>query len=123
MESTAHKETVEEAGIEIELVGVLRVNAAISERRGRLQVVYFARPKDIDQAPKNVPDKESKSAKWLTVDELEEMDRKGLLRGPELLLWGKYVDSGGPIYPLTIVSTKEGKLPCIPDSPYEKASK
>lgn len=62
------------------------------------------------QEPKSVADKESEGAFWVTLEELEQMSDipppKGL-RGDELLVWGRYLKQGGPIYPLGLLMLSE----------------
>jgi len=101
--SAAVRETQEEAGIDIRLEGVLRIEHSLSKFKGRCRVVFFARPIDPNQPPKSEPDKESEGAAWVTLDDLVKMaQRSPGLRGPELLDWGRYIESGGIIYPLSI---------------------
>merc|ERR1711991_50691 len=69
--STAHKETLEEAGIKIKLLGVLHVQSSISQRGARQRAIFYAVPLDEHQKPKSVPDEESLGARWMTVQELE----------------------------------------------------
>ena len=64
--TTAIKETKEEAGIDINIVGLLTVQSGIQKHGARQRVIYLAVPKDLNQAPKSVADEESKSAKWVT---------------------------------------------------------
>jgi len=55
--SAAVRETQEEAGVDIELLGILRVRHRAG-RRGdgrafvRFSVIFFAQPRDVDQLPK-----------------------------------------------------------------------
>ena len=60
-ESTAHKETLEEAGIEIELKGILRVESSVNKVSGRQRVIWFAYPKEVMDQGKTVADEESLS--------------------------------------------------------------
>lgn len=39
----------------------------------RMRVVYFAEPTDPDQAPKSVADEESVEAKWVALEDLQNL--------------------------------------------------
>eukprot|EP01006_Ploeotia_vitrea_P015543 TRINITY_DN44895_c0_g1_i1.p3 TRINITY_DN44895_c0_g1~~TRINITY_DN44895_c0_g1_i1.p3 ORF type:complete len:117 (+),score=61.81 TRINITY_DN44895_c0_g1_i1:199-549(+) len=98
---------MEEAGLEVELKGVLRVEYSPGQQYARLRVVFYAEPKDLDAKPKTVPDKESNGARWVTLDDLAQLAKqKPGLRGQELVLWGRYLRDGGPVYPMSVVSTE-----------------
>ena len=101
----AIRETAEEAGIDIELEGVLRVEHSPGPSSGRMRVLYLARPKD-DGAPKAEPDEHTLGAQFFTLEEIEALP----LRGSEVLAWCRHALSGGPIYPLTVVGP-EGAAP------------
>ena len=108
-EVAAVRETKEEAGIDIDLKGILRVEYnLISSDCARMRVIFFAEPKDPSQKPKSVPDEESIEARWVTIDELHEMDGNlPGLRGTELLDWGKYIEEGGHIAPLSFLALEK----------------
>ena len=116
--STAHKETLEEAGIEVRLLGILHIQSDIRRTGARQRVIYYAEPKDPNQELKSVPDEESLSAKWLTIAELEHLARRpppAGLRGHELLVYAQYVEQQkGPIYPLSLLSMSEHDNPVLP---------
>lgn len=105
--STAHKETAEEAGIDIVVKGLLRMESGITTRGARFRAILYAHPKDPNQAPKSVPDDESNGASWVSIATLEEWDKQGKLRGDELLQWAKYIRNGGTIYPLSALTTEQ----------------
>mmetsp|Transcript_61901 Transcript_61901/g.182838 ORF Transcript_61901/g.182838 Transcript_61901/m.182838 type:complete len:177 (-) Transcript_61901:275-805(-) len=111
---TAIKETKEEAGVDVVLKGVLRVENNMTAFGGRQRVVFYAEPADLKQKPKDTPDKESQGAKWMSLEELREKGKlkppKGL-RGMELLDWANYLDRGGTIYPLEMLATEETPVP------------
>jgi ADP-ribose pyrophosphatase YjhB (NUDIX family) len=111
---TAIKETLEEAGIDVILKGILRVENQMQTNGARQRVIYFAEPKDPDQAPKSVVDRESVRAAWLSIKDLEEKSSarppEGL-RGPELLDWARYIERGGAIYPLSVFTTERTPVP------------
>lgn len=99
----AVRETKEEAGIDVELVGVLRVEYSLQFRYIRLKTIYFAIPKDPKQKPKEIPDEESLRALWCDENELADLEKKDLWRGPELLYWSSYLNRGGVIYPVDMM--------------------
>ena len=115
--STAIKETLEEAGIRIEIKGILRVEHTMSFRRdgARQRVIFYAEPKDPTQiTPKSVPDDESLRAEWISIEELREKSKlppPNGLRGKELLHWATYLENGGTIYPTSIVTTEHVPVP------------
>eukprot|EP00826_Nyctotherus_ovalis_P042811 TRINITY_DN4463_c0_g1_i18.p1 TRINITY_DN4463_c0_g1~~TRINITY_DN4463_c0_g1_i18.p1 ORF type:complete len:267 (-),score=79.63 TRINITY_DN4463_c0_g1_i18:34-834(-) len=77
-----------------------------------MRVIYFAMPIDPDQKPKEVPDKISEEARWVTLEELKALSQKPPgLRGLELFEWGSYVENGGLIAPLSFLSREEDGLP------------
>lgn len=100
-------------------------------------MIFYAEPSDLKlvlfccvgvfdlskrrQEPKSVADKESESAFWASVEELEAMSKipppKGL-RGDELLVWARYIQRGGPVYPMGVLMmseavTKKNILLCL----------
>ncbi|MEL6178594.1 MAG: NUDIX hydrolase [Myxococcota bacterium] len=93
---TAHRETLEEAGISIVLEGIVRVEHTPSpDGHARMRVVFVARPAD-DTPPKSVADEESIQARWVTLEELDELP----LRGLEFRRLFQHVADGAPIYPM-----------------------
>ena len=60
---------------------------------------------------KQVPDKESMKASWVTLQEAAALDNTpDGLRGDELLVWAQYLENGGAIYPCSIFG-QEGVVP------------
>ena len=115
--STASKETREEAGLDIKLLGILAVQSSLNKYMGRQRVIFLAEPADPKQAPKSVPDEESKGAAWMTVEELEkksDLSPPEGLRSDELLVWAKYLLNGGPVYPLGLLMPAENSPPHFP---------
>ena len=107
----AVREAKEEAGIDIELKGILRVETDIHDNFERMKFIFFAEPTDQNQKPKSVADKESEEARWLTREEILEL--KGGMpgwRGPELYEWADYLDKGGIIYPMSFFSIEGSKV-------------
>jgi phosphatase NudJ len=68
----AFRETREEAGIDIELEGVLRIEHTPLPLNARRRVVFVARPAG-DRAPKAVTDDESLGAEWFTLEEMADL--------------------------------------------------
>jgi 8-oxo-dGTP pyrophosphatase MutT (NUDIX family) len=95
----AHRETLEEAGIPIVLEGLLRLERVVREDASvRVRAMFVARPAN-DAPPKNVPDDESLGARWFTLDEVSRLP----LRGDDVMELLGQVESGGPVYPLTLL--------------------
>jgi 8-oxo-dGTP pyrophosphatase MutT (NUDIX family) len=128
----ALRETKEEAGLDVDLTGILRVEHSVvgastpSRSYHRMRVVYTATPKDPSAAPKSVPDKESLGAAWMSVQELLDLKRKGLLRGSELLSWAGFLNTGGKVHPLDIMDEESEGPPFLwgagaPSSPADGA--
>jgi hypothetical protein len=55
-----------------------------------------------DTPPKNRPDEESLRAAWVSLEEARQMP----LRGAEVLEILQYVERGGPVYPLSLLTTE-----------------
>ena len=82
-----------------------------SQSSARMRVIFYAEPKDENQKPKSVPDKESLEGRFVTVSEFQKI---GKIRGDELIQWGTYLDNGGLIYPLEMFTECYTK-PSVPD--------
>lgn len=111
----AIRETKEEGGIDIEVKGILRVEHSHNKHGARMRVIFYAEPRDEEQAPKTEADKESEEARYVSVDEFK--NSLGKIRGGELIAWGSYLDDGGPIFPLSILVTKETAPVVMPVMP------
>lgn len=105
-QEAAVRETMEEAGIDITLKGVLRTEFTDHGSYGRMRVIFFAEPSSPIQVPKTTSDKHSISAHWMTLDKLEEKR----LRGDEPLIWVKYLEGGGPIHPLSVFDREDAPV-------------
>eukprot|EP00330_Aristerostoma_sp_ATCC50986_P011316 CAMPEP_0114592004 /NCGR_PEP_ID=MMETSP0125-20121206/13943_1 /TAXON_ID=485358 ORGANISM="Aristerostoma sp., Strain ATCC 50986" /NCGR_SAMPLE_ID=MMETSP0125 /ASSEMBLY_ACC=CAM_ASM_000245 /LENGTH=146 /DNA_ID=CAMNT_0001790439 /DNA_START=42 /DNA_END=482 /DNA_ORIENTATION=- len=106
-QTAALRECKEEAGIDIELKGVLRFENNISgDGFLRAKVVFYAEPKDPKQKPKDWKDSESEEARWVSRSDMTEIEEKDPIgwRGYELLEWSQYLEKGGVIYPLSFVA-------------------
>jgi phosphatase NudJ len=98
----AHRETLEETGIPIDLAGLLRIEHSPQPEGGaRMRVFFLGHPRD-DTPPKKVPDRDSLRAAWVSLDELDRYP----LRGPEVRDILTYVHRGGPVYPLSLLRSE-----------------
>ena len=107
----AHREVLEEAGIRVELKGVLRVEHSVyGPTQARMRVIFFAVPLDPSAPVKKRKDKESEEACWVSLDDLKALTRTSPgLRGPELYQWGNYIEKGGIIAPINLLCREEEK--------------
>ena len=68
----AHRECIEEAGVEIDLKGIIKVEHYLyNQDDAKMRVIFYAEPKDPDVVPKQVEDQESIEARWVTIDEFK----------------------------------------------------
>ena len=100
------RETREEAGIEVALEGVIRVEHSVRERGdARVRAIFVARP--VDDAPlKTHADEHSLAARWVTREELAALE----MRSPEVASLFAYLERGGPVYPLSILADERSPL-------------
>lgn len=103
--AAAHRETWEEAGVRIELDGVLRVEHSLVPGGARVRVLYTARPVD-DAPPKQQPDEESLGAAWVRLEDLARLP----LRGDEVLRVLTEVSRGAPVHPLSVIAAEGTSL-------------
>lgn len=101
----AIRETKEEAGVDVVIKGILRVEHTHSNVEARLRVIFYAEPRDEAQPPKSIADEHSEEARFVKVAEFE--NSLGKIRGPELVQWGDYLDKGGPIFPLSLLAAED----------------
>jgi 8-oxo-dGTP pyrophosphatase MutT (NUDIX family) len=95
--AAALRECVEEAGVAINLIGVLKVEHRVTDTYRVMRVFFLAQPRPDSRPAKTIPDYESAGAVWATVDELAHLP----LRDPEPLSWFRRVADGTcPIMPL-----------------------
>lgn len=94
----AVRETREEAGIEVVLDGVLRIEHSPAPDGARMRVFFVAHPKD-DRPPKQIPDEHSLEARWVTLAEIDRLP----LRGAEVRAVCRHVAAGGPVAPLQLL--------------------
>mmetsp|Transcript_20441 Transcript_20441/g.20561 ORF Transcript_20441/g.20561 Transcript_20441/m.20561 type:complete len:366 (+) Transcript_20441:151-1248(+) len=108
--AAALRETKEEAGIDIELKGILSLEYDAREgNRGnssyiRIRIIFYAEPIDVHQIPKSCPDFESAGACWCSEEEIKSILK---LRGNEPRIWVKYLSRGGVIHPLSLLAERE----------------
>jgi phosphatase NudJ len=103
--AAARRETLEEAGVRVELEGILRIERSVLPGYARMRVIYLARPAD-DAAPKSEPDAESLEARYVTLEEMRALP----LRGAEVLAWSEHALGGGAVAPLSLLAP-EGAPP------------
>lgn len=84
--TAAKRETIEEAGIDIEIKGILGIDHEPHEDYVRMRVIFYAEPIDNDQLPKSIPNYESAGACWCTKEEINSGLR---LRGKEPKHWSR----------------------------------
>jgi phosphatase NudJ len=94
----AIRETREEAGIDITVDGILRIEHSPSLDGARMRVIFVARPAS-DAPPKSEPDDESLGAAWVALDELDAYP----LRGDEVRTLFEHVARGPAVYPLSVL--------------------
>ncbi len=100
----ALRETKEEAGLEVELTGIIRVeHTPMPDGTARLRVIFAARPATANVVLKREADEHSAQARWYTLDEARALS----LRGSEVVEALRYVADGRPVHPLTLL-TAEG---------------
>ncbi|MFK8113308.1 MAG: NUDIX domain-containing protein [Rubripirellula sp.] len=97
-EQAARRETLEEAGIKIELTHVFRIEHTPKREGDRLRVIFRAIPAD-NTPPKSVPDAETMGASWVRLDELDSYQ----LRAAEVKSLFEAVENGCPLYPLDVL--------------------
>jgi phosphatase NudJ len=98
----ALRETLEETGVPITLLGVLKIQHTPQRDSARVRAIFLARPVD-DQPPKSTADEHSLEARWVTLDELTLLP----LRGPEVLDVFRWVAEGAVVYPLDLIGPEE----------------
>ena len=104
--TAAERETMEEAGIAIQVDGIIRIEHTPSPQNARVRLIVAAKPTG-DTPPKSEPDAESLEAAWFTISEM----RKLPLRGQEVLDACAYIEAGGPIMPLTFLTLEGAPWP------------
>mmetsp|Transcript_12513 Transcript_12513/g.19689 ORF Transcript_12513/g.19689 Transcript_12513/m.19689 type:complete len:154 (+) Transcript_12513:654-1115(+) len=100
LQGAAIRETKEEAGIDIMLTGILKIERSSRQGYVRMRVIFLAIPRDPNQKPKSVPDYESVGAAYASAEEVRNLR----LRGPEPVQWVEHLEAGGVVYPLDILA-------------------
>ena len=103
--AAACRETLEEAGLRVQLDGVLRIEHQLIPGGARVRVLYTARPLD-DTPPKQQPDEESLGAAWVRLEDLARLP----LRSDEVVRVLTEISQGAPIYPLSVIAPEGSSL-------------
>ena len=97
----ARREALEEAGIPINLLGIIRVEHTPRADSARIRVVFLAEP--AGETPlKSEADHESLGAVWVTLDELHRYP----LRAPYVRDVLEFVAAGGPVHPVSMIEAE-----------------
>ena len=104
--AAAKRETLEEAGIPIEVTGIVRIEHTTIPQGVRMRLIVTARPID-NSPPKSIADDESLEARWFTFHEIHRL----ALRSDHVLAVFDYLEQGGEVAPVTVLS-REGKPFC-----------
>lgn len=100
----ARRETLEETGVPVVIDGLLRLeHSPRLDGTARVRAIFVAHPQD-DTPPRDQPNDETLGARWVTLAEMRQLP----LRGPDVLQIFESLDSGAPIYPLSMI-TNEGE--------------
>ncbi|KAJ1569984.1 hypothetical protein HK096_007219 [Nowakowskiella sp. JEL0078] len=83
LKDAAIRETLEEAGVQIELTGILAIEYHPKDKFTRMRIIFSAKPSEDSALPKSIPDFESCGAVWVAPEEIPKLK----LRGMEPLLW------------------------------------
>jgi phosphatase NudJ len=104
----ALRETKEESGLDVELTGILRIEHTSAPLGVRVRATFLARPKPgASIEPRKEPNEHTLGATWVTMAEL-----KGYpLRGPEVRDVFEYVEHGGPVAPLSLLTLEDAPWP------------
>jgi ADP-ribose pyrophosphatase YjhB (NUDIX family) len=99
----AKRETQEEAGIPINLDGILQIEHTTlpNQKAIRLRIIFVAHPQD-NTPPKTNPNQHSLNARWFTLQEINQLP----LREKNLTQLCQNLSQGQQIYPLEILTFK-----------------
>jgi phosphatase NudJ len=98
LQGAACRETLEETGIPIRLIGLLRLEFSPMPGGARVRGIFLAEPAD-ETPPKSLADDESLGAAWVSLSELPNYP----LRGPDVEELLRHVAEGGAAYPLRLL--------------------
>lgn len=56
-------------------------------------------------------DKESLESRWMSFEDFKEIERQERWRGSELIKWAEYIENGGWIYPMSVLTTEYEEIP------------
>jgi len=111
-EAAAIHMTKAQAGVDVRLEGVLRVE--FDHRGGipgsRMRIIYLARALNDFEPLKTIPDEDSLGAVWVDGMSVTTDNPRIPLAGSEPAVWFEYVLKLGPVYPLEVL-TSEGQAP------------
>lgn len=115
----AERETLEEAGVAVTIKGVLRLEYSPSYRDvARLRAIFYAEPSDETAAvEKTLPDYESVGSVWSPPHLFMSPALAISLRGDEPHVWIPYLEKGGPVFPLSTLSSEHCSV-VIPSTPF-----
>lgn len=96
----------------MELVGIIRIERTDLPVHSRQRVFYYAEPlSPVPETPKFWSDEESHGAKWATIGEVNQLHEEGKLRGFEPVEYFHYIETGGTIFPLSILTSERSGVP------------
>jgi phosphatase NudJ len=93
--AAAARETIEEAGVQIELEGLLGMDHQWAAGRTRLRFAFVARAVGAAD-PKSTPDEHTRSARWASKSEIATLP----LRDPEVLTWIERYERASALLPI-----------------------
>lgn len=116
----ALRETREEAGINIKIPGVLKIDQSVKEERNSMRVIFYGEPVSIDESLKlkTTSDAESECASWVSLYDLHRLNFNKELRYEEPLDWAQWLELGGQFTPVSILGEQ---IPLQPDQPPRKS--
>ena len=102
----AKREALEEAGVEINIQGVLRVEHSLTgSDSARLRVIFFATSNS--KNTKTIADSESEYANFYSIMEIYDLNtKKPYHRGEEIIIWPEYIENGGVIMPTDFLTNE-----------------
>ena len=104
----AVRETKEESGLEVELTGILRIEHTSAPSGVRVRATFLARPKPgASIEPRTEPNEHTLGARWILMSELKDFP----LRGEEVRSMFEYVEYGGQVAPLSMLTLEDAPWP------------